>query len=101
MANYNYMSIFVENKKSEKTWGEIIFDFFDYAKEKFEIEMRRRRNEALKKIISLALFLLGLIYFLNGFVELISKLFDGAQWLGSMIIGFILGVIGFALIKNN
>lgn len=95
----NHISIFIDNKK-EKTWGEIFLDFFDYAKDRLQVEAIRRRNAAIRKITAFVFFLVGSIYFLNGLSGALGKLFGSNGWLGNLIVGFLLGIIGLILAKK-
>lgn len=72
---------------------------FEIFKDRMTYAVQRQRARTAKKIISVVLLSVGLIFFLNGLAAFIGKIISGDNWSGYLIVGILMIAVGYFI--NN
>jgi fatty acid desaturase len=95
----------MRNRFTNPSWMSIIFSLLsninDNIRETVRHQIEYRRRMMLRKIVAGFLMLFGLIYFLNGIVMVINKFSAGNPWVGWLMIGLILLLVGYFVGGKN
>lgn len=90
----------IRDRKYQRSWREIFYDFWDLAKERIETQMKMRRRLAVKRILAAFVLVVGGVYLLNAVVDLVSTLLNNSKWAGGLIVGIVLILIGVFISKK-
>jgi uncharacterized membrane protein len=91
--------LLMRNRYNNPSWIAIIFSLLsninDNIRETVRQQVEYRRQMMLRKIVAGFLMIFGLVYFLNGIVMVINKFSAGNPWVGWLVIGLILLIVGY------